>query len=280
MTSELYLRARNAMRGAMAAAALNVVGMPIDYMIGRATPTVPLWPNVASALVGAALLVLLLARRKQPSVTLGSAAFLVNTAAIVTALVVAAPHYAGSTKWVPFQANKLGALTVPLLMPELWVGVLGVLAFSGSAVIQYGLFAPEIRQRIPFGEPWASVAFGVFGLVLTAYRWRWLETERSLARAQAEAAALDRMAHTLLAVRDLSNTPLQTIQFIVGLLGEQHPELAPLLERMKGSLTALRDLNQILKSHESALRWRPEDASFDSITRIAPKRDKGPQSSS
>jgi hypothetical protein len=269
MTGRVDPRAKSAMRGAMVAAALNVVGMSLDYLVGRSVPGMPWWPRVASALVGAGLLVLLWARWKRPSVAFGSAAFLVNTAAIVTELVLTAPHYAQSRNWIPFQANKLGALTVPLLVPELWVGMLGVLAYSGSAVIQYELFDPAIRRNIGFGEPWTSVAFGVFAMVLMVYRWRWSAMERNLARAQAEAAALDRMAHTLLAVRDLANTPLQTIELTVGLLGESHPELAPQLERIRSSLTALKDLDQILKSHESALRWRRGDESLDSILQIA-----------
>jgi hypothetical protein len=226
MTGKLDLRARSAMRGATAAAALNVVGMGLDYLIGRSTPGMPWWPNAASALVGVSLLALLWARCHKPSVALGSLAFLVNTATIVTVLWVTSAHYAESRQWIPFQANKLGAITVPLLIPELWVGIVGVLAYSGSAVLQYYLFDPAIRNGISFGEPGASIGFGVFGVVLMIYRWRWSAKERRLAHVQAEAAALDQLAHTLLAVRDLANTPLQTIELTVAFLHESCARLS------------------------------------------------------
>ena len=113
------LAARHAWRGALVAAALNAVGMPIDFVLARNVPNMPLYPSALSALVGVALVVLLLIQRRRATVRLGSSVFLLNTLVILVALWITSGYWASTREWTPFQANKLGALAVPLVAPEL-----------------------------------------------------------------------------------------------------------------------------------------------------------------
>src|SRR5689334_8955719 len=115
-------RARAAWRAAILAAALNVLGMGIDLLIARSVKGVPLWPNLMSMGASALMLVLLVLGRKKPNRRIAGYAFLLIAAIIILALWFSNAAYAASGQtWVPFQADKLGMVTVALLAPELWV---------------------------------------------------------------------------------------------------------------------------------------------------------------
>src|SRR6476620_4336402 len=117
------LATRHAWRGAFVAAALNAAGMSVDFCLSRDIPTMPTYPYALSALIGIGLIVFLLIRRQRATVRLGSAAFLTNMVAMLVALWVFISYWATAGRaWTPFQANKLGALAVALVAPQLVVG--------------------------------------------------------------------------------------------------------------------------------------------------------------
>jgi hypothetical protein len=258
-------RARIAWRGAVAAAALNLLGMPLELVVGHSVAGMPRLPGLASMALAAALLVILFRRRSDCPVPLASFAFTVNTFAILAAL------WSASAFWVnvpghfsPFQAHRLGALTVALLAPEeLWVGVVSIVAYIGSAFTQYSLFTPAVRATLPPTEPLALLAYGLFAIALLAYRLRGLAALRQMARVRAEADALERLARMSLAVRDLSNTPLQVIAANAEIIRMRAPELMPVVERIERALAQLQEAAHMLASHESQVKWRPGDESFD-----------------
>ena len=94
----------------------------------------PIYPYVVSVLVGIGLLVFLLIRRGRATVRLGSVAFLINTIAMLIALWITSGYWAAGGPWTPFQANKLGALAVPMLAPQLGVGLASIAGFAAMAV--------------------------------------------------------------------------------------------------------------------------------------------------
>jgi hypothetical protein len=92
-------------------------------------------------------------------------------------------------------------------------------------------------------EPWATLAFGGFALVLLGYRLRQIAYERSLLRARAGAEAATHRAELSTLVRDLANTPLQTISLEVTLLKNKVPPYERRLDRIERALGRLRALN-------------------------------------
>jgi hypothetical protein len=97
--------------------------------------------------------------------------------------------------------------------------------------------------------------YAIFGIVLLVQSHRRFLRERRMAHAQAEAAALERLARDFLAVRDFANTPLQTIDSTTALLALRHPELAGELKPIERALARLREMNGLLARHDSALKW-------------------------
>jgi hypothetical protein len=241
------LRARVAWRGALIASFLNAFGWPLDLLISREVPGMPKWPALTSASIGLVTATVLLARRRTPTRTLGAIAFLINTAAVASMLWLVNGHYAVmGSRWAPFQANKLGAMTVGLLTPEPWVGIVSLVAYGGSAVAQWIGFPAPLKHALPVGEPWATVGFAAFGLVLLLQQSGRLRLERELARRQEEIAALDRLAHAFLAVRDFANSPLQTITCAAALVRIRHPDMKKELDLIGRSIERLRQLDDLL----------------------------------
>jgi hypothetical protein len=265
------LRRVSAWRVVLVACLLNFVGSPIDLLIASRVPGMPLWPALASSAVGAILSLTLIARRRRASVLESSITFLVNIAAIVAFLWIADTHYAqAAPAWVPYQTSKLGVLVTALLAPELWVGALSIAAMAGSAIVHNQLLAPDLRARA-FGEPWPMVAFGLFALALLAHQSRRRAVEGENIRMLADAAATERFARSAVAIRDLANTPLQTIELSNAVLLLEHPELEPQLERITHALGRMRELNAILREYELHVAGPLVAESFDPLERLRPR---------
>jgi len=258
------LDAKQAWRGAFVAAVLNAVGMSVDFLLARDIPTMPMYPYAMSTLVGVGIIVFLLIRRPRATVRLGSAAFLANTVAILVALWITSGYWAASGRaWTPFQANKLGALAVPMLAPQLGVGLASIAGFAAMAVGKFYFLDPEIHRRFPVGEPWFILIYALFAGVLLIYRLRGLALEREILRVQAEAAATEQLARTFVRLRDYTNTPIQTIAFTTELLRAKTDDLKPILDRLERAVERLSQLSHALTHYENAHKWSPGDESLD-----------------
>ena len=258
------LAARHAWRGAFAAAVLNAAGMSADFLLARAVPTMPIYPYAMSVLVGIGLIVFLLIRRPRATVRLGSAVFLVNMVAMLVALWITSGYWATTGRaWTPFQANKLGALAVSLLAPQLGVGLASIAGFAAMAIGKFYFLDPEIQRGFPVGEPWLILIYALFAGVLLIYRLRGLAPEREMLRIQAEAAAAEQLARTFLRVSDYSNTPIQTIAFTTELLRAKTHDLKPTLDRLDRAVEKLTELSHALTRYEDAHKWSPGDESLD-----------------
>jgi hypothetical protein len=262
--------AEHAYRSSMASQALTVVGLSIDAMFwstttGRAPPLHLLGAAVAAVLLGA-----LLATRRRARTWVGAAALLADVVVVLVALWATDDVLARSAAaWVPFQPQKLALLTIALLAPTpAWVGALAIGAYTAVSVAHFLAFPPEIRARVALEEPWATIAFGAFALGLLAHRKHAARAERAAHRAQLEAQSIERLARIALAVRDLSNTPVQTLQLVSALLRSRHPADAPLLDRMDRSIARLEALDRALSTYEAQVDWTSVDASFDPVAVI------------
>ena len=156
--------------------------------------------------------------------------------------------------WVPFQPHKLGALAVALLAPpRIWSGAVSHRAVRRLRACCTGcLLSPALKARAP-AEPWAILAFGTFAAGIYAYRVYTWRKEQRMAEALAEARISERLSRIVLALQDLANTPLQTLELTSALLA--HRGAAPaLIERMQRSLARLRDLNRLMAHYSPAAR--------------------------
>jgi len=275
---------RGPWRSAMVAVVLNFVGMAVDIFVGRSIPRMPVWPNVASMAGAVVLAAILLRHRRTATAGLANGVFLLNVLLILAALWFTNAAYAGSGRpWVPFQANKLGMLTVALLAPELWVGLLSIGSFMAAALWQFATFSDGSRAGLAVGEPEATLVIGIFAAILLTYRNRRSGLEREVVRAQTQRVAMWTFARAVLAIRDLSNTPLQTITFASAAARLRYPEDGRLWDRIDRAAADIHALDARLREYERALNWGPGDESIDSSAELSsvvstqPVRRRTPQ---
>jgi hypothetical protein len=269
MTYPADLQRISAWRTTLGACLLNALGWPLELIIEWRIPHMPRWAALASSAVGLALASAMVIARRRISVTGSSVLFLVNSIVIAAALWITDTAYAAYVPgWVPYQASKLGVLVVALLSPELWVGIVSFVLYAGSAVLHDALFAAT-RGRT-FGEPWSMVIYGVFALALLWLTHRRRAAEWRAIGAEANAEGMRRLAKSTMAISDLCNTPLQTIELAAALLRRAHPGLDTELGRVDRALARLRELNAILLEYRSEAEdaWSRDDEAFDARERL------------
>lgn len=146
---KLRTDADRAHRIAGAVGILGAAGIAFDHFTMPAAPT-----GVALGAIGICLAMLLwiVLTRQRARSWRGNLAFLIVQVAILTYLWIDQQRIAESgVVWVPFRANQLGAFTVALLAPpRLWVGLVAILGFAGTAVVQFLLFEPAVRERLAY----------------------------------------------------------------------------------------------------------------------------------
>jgi hypothetical protein len=262
--------ARLARQGAVASLALSWIGLPLSIVIERDVPGIPAWPKLLALGVTAALTSFLLVRRL-PSVRESSAIFVLNNLGALFSLWISGSHYTGAPPmYLPFEAHKLAMLAVAVIAPgSPWVGAMVIALYSGGAIIQLATLAPEVRDRLPIGQTMTMLFFTLFALCLLYYRSRRQALAGKLDRAQGEAAALKKVARQLLAVRDLANTPLQTIEADTALLQRVEPARV-YAERIQRSLDRLREWQGLLDEEANRSSRGSEDMSFDPRSILKP----------
>jgi hypothetical protein len=255
---------RYAWRGALVACGLNAIGLPFDLVLGREVPNMPVWPSLASGAAGALLAIVLLVRRRRPAARLAMAVFMLNTAVILVALWITSGVYAAAPdRWIPFQANKIGALAAAVLAPDLATGLISISGFVGMVLLRYMTLPVAQQQRMPIGEPWTILIYGVFAFAILAYRVHSVALARRVLRMRTESIATQRLARTFLALRDFTNTPLQTIELAAKILRARCPEVAPVVDRIDRCIDRLYRLNHAFSVYESQIEWTEKEVSPD-----------------
>jgi hypothetical protein len=251
-------------RGALVACGLNTIGMPLDIVLAGDVPGMPRWPPLTSSAVGVLLVIVLLTRRRHPTARLARTAFLINTAVILGALWIVSGAYAAAPgKWIPFQANKIGALAAAVLAPDLVTGIIAIGGFAGTVLLRYLTLPGEQQQRLPIAEPWAILIYAVFAFAILGYRLHSVSLARRVLRMRTESLATQRLARTFLALRDFTNTPLQTIELAGNIVRKRCPHLVPVVDRIDRSLDRLYRLNHAFSVYESQIEWTEEDLTPD-----------------
>jgi hypothetical protein len=221
--------------------------------------------------VSVSILLLAVLRRRPLRLAAGNALFLASLVPTVALVwLVDDGRAAEGLRWVPFEPTKLSALTLALLAPpSLWVGAVAILMFVGSGLAHNVVLSGAIRARMASAEPWALISYGVFALVLLGFRSRGRTLQAALEREHADRLALERVADVALALRDLANTPAQTMELIRHELSTHDARTAVLARHMRNALGQLARLSDLLSRYAQAVSWNKRGLSFDGATQAA-----------
>jgi hypothetical protein len=234
-------------------AAIVVVGLLVDLVFWQTTFHRIVWCHLACMALCACVFAVLTALRDRPSERVGTAAILVVVTATLATLSVTDHTFAHSSnvRWTPFEAQRLGVLTIALLAPpRVWLGIACIVEMTLAPLIAWAVWAPEVRARLPVASPWFVACYGIFAAMVYAHRLARQRVERRAADAQAEAAALERFVRLVISVRDLANTPLQTIELTVALLRCKKSLEEHLLGRLERATQRLVAIGRALEAQE------------------------------
>jgi hypothetical protein len=173
-----------------------------------------------------------------------------------------------------FFGHKIYILMVALLAPTRWIGTIFIGSITIEAVVQILSWPPSVRLSISSFEPVATVTLALAALGVLSTRCKHLTLIRTAAHLHAEKTWLERAASLSLSIRDLANTPLQTLTCASSLLrhraGPAHSNLISRLslKNLDSALGRLVRLNMLLEPLGRLKPLGQSDLSFNSLEQI------------
>jgi len=169
-----------------------------------------------------------------------------------------------------FGAFKITAFAIALIAPSpRWVAK-GIILFCGlgPVVFYYALFPNELRGLFSSQEPFSSAIYATVAYIVYIYRMKADHLKKVVEKERYEKEAATHLAKIVLGIRDLTNSPIQTIELVCDLLRRGRLTNEEAANRLCHTLDRLRELSEVLKSYEKALDWQRDDISFDSKDRV------------
>jgi len=249
---------------------IHISCMPVEAYIASKIPGINIVPMIVSTILGVAFLNILLVVRKKPPFWLLSLIYIVSAASIEFCFFSTNPLYAlNSDSWVPFQGAKLGCLISAIIAPSFLSGAIGIAIYAGASTIQFLSFPPDLQNRIADGEPAIVLVFGLSALLMLVFRFRQEAINQKLQEAIIQGSVMRHLARKILSIRDLMNTPLQTLELATSMLKNSSQQDMDTLDTLKRSVESLKTLSANLKAYESQVDWTKAETSFDAKSVIS-----------
>lgn len=168
-------------------------------------------------------------------------------------------------------ASAIYALAAP---PRAIASLVPIAAFTAESLLAYLTARGSHPEQLPLWQPWTSLLYGACMALLAVYRGHRQRREIATTVKLEQAEALQHLSRSYLAVRDLVNTPLQTLRVSAHLLGERYPAEHEVVGAMERAVKRLDELNHVLADEASAVEWSPGTEAFDPVTVLRASRSK------
>jgi hypothetical protein len=257
-----------AWRSAAWSSAIDVIVGGLALVAYGLSSRMPLWFIAQFVAVGAAVMTVLLVWKQAPR-SACLALLSVNFASGLLAVSAGAEAQLrlGDVSEL-YHPHEVSMLVIAILAPSAPLGAAWITAFALLPIVQTWTWPADFVRQLPMGEPWLRTAFGAAAMGLLLYSRRSVRLARELSTVEGERLAAERLARMALSVRDLANTPLQTLTSGLSLLRMGQAPVGMVLDSMERALGKLSVLRRALIPFERNLEWRPQDESFDSLSRI------------
>jgi len=169
----------------------------------------------------------------------------------------------------PLAASMAFAILTP---PRPTISLVAIAIFTFENLVMF--WAHRHNGPIQGWQPWSNL-FAALGLVLlTLYRAHRQRQEVAILVEAEEARGLQRLVAAYRAVRDLVNTPLQTLWVSASLLSARYPDAAEVTAKMERSVQRLNELNDALSDDAPVVEWPPGAEAFDPLSVLRASRVK------
>jgi hypothetical protein len=266
--TEAEIERNEAWRGAVWASALDLGCGVLGALAFLRTAWLPVWTMLQFAGVGALALVALLWWRGAPRAVCLALFSLDVASALVTSLRGANAYAHAGQMGQLYQSLEAGLFVIAILSPSAGLGAASIAVFGVAPFVQFYGWPDAIRQAVLTPDLWLIPMYAAIAVVLLLYRRRSVTLQRLLSNARADRLTVERLARVSLALRDLANTPLQTLTTGVDLLRRKVGAEQVVLQSMERALLRLHDLKRALAPFEQHVEWRPRDESFDAVAQI------------
>jgi hypothetical protein len=229
------------------------------------TPAI-LTTQVCILVVSLVLMSIFMLRRREPTITLATITFFSIAGITIFALWLSNSAFSSRIHlWTPFLGHRAFVFISAIIAPaRMWIGVTGILLYGLAAVAQYLSWPESTRANILVHlEPWHTLAYVFFALILFVFKLRALQLEHRIARARIRLMITDRLAHRILALNDLTNSPLQMLVMLSFLLRKRHPEDKELIDRLDRGIQRLEDVNRLVQKGNEEPSEKSVGVSFD-----------------
>jgi len=266
--TEAEIERKEAWRGAVWASALNLGCGFLGALVFRTTAWLPVWTMLQFAGVGALVLLALLWWRQAPRAVCLALFSLDVASALVTSLAGANAYAHAGQMGQLYQSLEASLFVIAILSPSARLGAMWTGIFTAAPFVQFSGWPEAIRQSVVLPDLWLIPMYALIAVVLLSHRRRSVRLQRLLSDARADRLTLERLARVSLALRDLANTPLQTLTTGVDLLRRKLVAQQVVLPSMERALLRLQDLKRALAPFEQHVEWRPREESFDAVAQI------------
>lgn len=236
---------------------LNLTGTTRPFLIARGAA-------IVSAVV---LLVFLVAQRRHSRLPVVRAAF------VLPAIPLLLMHWyvdqERAAQGLPvelFSRQLVVSMTFAVLTPPRAAMSLAVIGtFSMENLVLYWTARESHLWRVNGWQPWSNLLAAACLALLALYRAHRERREIAMLVEVEQAAAFQRLMRMYLAVRDLVNTPLQTLRVSASVLATRHPEERDVTATMERAVQRLEELNRVLTPAASTVEWPLGGESFDPL---------------
>jgi hypothetical protein len=212
---------------------------------------IPLWPILQFGAVGAVLLPALLVARRPPVAWSYLALALNFASGLVASMAGAEAQLERGDSSELFSSVKVAMFVIAALSPSAVFGTLWIAAFALAPIIALHVWPSSYSAALPGVEPWMTAAYSLGALGLLLCRRRAIRLRRAVEDLRAERLARRQLAGMSMAIRDLGNTPLQTLNAGIAILRKKTAEES-VLSRMDRAVERLRMLSRALESVEAS----------------------------
>lgn len=165
-----------------------------------------------------------------------------------------------------FETYKITAVVIAMLAPfPHFVGYLSLALCLFIPPLQVLLLSREVMQVPRLHEPWITMCYALAAFLVLHHRLGTLKLHATLIESQAKEKNLRDFAEVALALRDLTNTPLQSLDLLIDLLRHEKISQQHASELLSKTTYRLRELMQVLSDQQKKITQKQIRQSMDSM---------------
>ena len=261
-----------ARHSALSFTVISIIGAVLTIFCWHYIGGVTLWQWFGALAVASFCSLIALLGRRLPAAA-SAALFLICAATLLIASAISNDQLVRQREpFVAFNGYKIAAVIIAVMAPiPVWVGYLLISVCAVAPVVQFFSLPADLRQVFPAEEPVQVVIFAVLAFFIFRHRIHARELERTLLRLKADQRAKDDLAAIFVGLRDLTNTPLQSIELTATLLASKDLQQEDAARHLEVSLVKLRELTIVLSRFEKEIDSSKTASSFNAVAMLQAK---------